>query len=90
MIHTQNSEISDNPPEIFAYGSSDHNEMVRLFVPYIETLMPDEVALDAVFSDPSSSYYDPMFNVTTALIVYGRKRLMHKSSSRQMTLGSEG
>ena len=78
VIHTQNSIELDTPPEIFRYGSPDHNEMVRLFVPYIETLMPDEVALDAVFSDPSSSYYDPMFNVTTALIVYGRARLMHK------------
>ena len=87
MIHTQTSIELDNPPEIFRYGSSDHNEMVRLFVPYIEKHFPDEVALDAIFSDPSSSHYDPMFNVHTALIVYGRERLMHKKrSSRQMTL----
>ena len=73
----------DEPPELFRYALADYHQTIRLFVPFIEAHLPDELAWEAQFSDPSSPHYDPMHNVDVALVVYGRKRLMHPARRRK-------
>lgn len=54
MLHTRSRYgvgVADNPPQLFRYGLAGHDRLARTFVPFIETLQPDAVAWEALFTD---------------------------------------
>lgn len=50
MLRASGVYVADWPPP-FQYAHPRHNEEARVFVPFIETLMPDTAAWEALFSD---------------------------------------
>lgn len=77
MLRPRGVGVWDQPAELYRHGNHDHASQARTFLPFIELLLPDDEAWDALFTEEQ--------RLDTFRVVHGNRKGPRPKPERAQT-----